>query len=472
MQTVTFHRKAIASSKPLHEVETLPVDPLGLLENDIACTPTAQAVDPEFLERFHRSIEGMLSDVQFDGNTILNEASWRPLVSSLTILEVLLAMRQFETAVQLGEELFANYPMDHRVQDSLFRSKYYRLKGRVSMQPGRELAGNFCPMLWNSMHVLPQGGVYSCCSVWLRTPVGNAFSDSVEDIWHGEMATTVRQSAIDGDYRYCGKISCPHIQRAAFDDGKLASDFWLKEEPALPAGPTRFNLSYDMSCNLSCPSCRPEPIVAKGKTLEVIEHATDRIMDSLRDAERMEVTGSGDPFASKSFRRLLQKINPVDFPKLRITIMSNGLLMRRKEWSKFSHLHGMIDAVNISVDAVKPETYRVLRRGGELSDLIPNLHFIGELRKNLDIARYRLCFVVQQLNYKEMGAFHELAREVGADEVHFQMLHDWGTMPPQQLQNQRIHLASHPDFPDFVEQLKALPQDGVPRVQSDFSYLI
>lgn len=447
-------------------------DPLADLEQAVQHTPTGQAIAPDDLARFHLAAQGLFDDVQLEPHTILAESGWRPLVASLVLLELLLTIRQFDLAVQLGELLYAGHPMDHRVQDSLFRARLYRKTGRVAEHPGQELKGNYCPMLWNAVHVLPGGNMHSCCSVWMRTPIGNVYQQSVDEVWHGPQAQAVRQSGLDGDYRFCGKISCPHIQRAAFDDNALSKGFWLTQAPALPAGPARFNLSYDLSCNLSCPSCRKDMIVAKGPELERIERATDALIDALRDADRVEVTGSGDPFASKSFRRLLQRINRNEFPRLRITIMSNGQLMRRSEWPKFEHLHGMIDAVNISVDAAQPETYRVLRRGGELDDLIPNLHFIGELRARGDITQYRLCFVVQQQNYREMGDFYELARAAGADEVHFQMLHDWGTMPAAQLNRQRVHLAEHPEFPDFVECLKALPQEGKPRVLSDFSYLI
>lgn len=470
MQTIALQPDHAAA--PSVHASVVTDDPLADLEQAVERTPTGQSIAPHDLARFHAATRGLFDDVEVEPQSILSETPWRPLAASLVLQELLLAMQRFELAVQLGELLYASHPMDHRVQDSLFRARWYSKAGRVAEHPGQELQGNFCPMLWNTVHVLPGGNVHSCCSVWMRTPIGNVFGQSVDEVWHGPQAQAVRQSGVDGDYRFCGKISCPHIQRAAFDDNALSKSFWLKHAPALPEGPARFNLSYDLSCNLSCPSCRKEMVVAKGAELDRIEGATDRIIDALRGAERVEVTGSGDPFASKSFRRLLQRINRDEFPRLRITIMSNGQLMRRSEWPKFEHLHGMIDAVNISVDAAQPETYRVLRRGGELDDLIPNLHFIGELRARGNITHFRLCFVVQQQNYREMTEFYELARQAGADEVHYQMLHDWGTMPAAQLNRQRVHLAEHPEFPAFVECLKALPHEGKPRVLSDFSYLI
>jgi MoaA/NifB/PqqE/SkfB family radical SAM enzyme len=235
--------------------------------------------------------------------------------------------------------------------------------------------------------------------------------------------------------------------------------------------PTRFNLSYDRTCNLSCPSCRREPIAAKGAELERIEAVTDGLLPLLRGGERLEVTGSGDPFASKSFRRLLASINRDEFPRLKITIMTNGQLMRRSEWGKFAHLHGMIDAVNVSVDATRPETYAIVRRGGDLAELLPNLDFVGELRREGAIRHYRVCFVVQDHNFEEMPEFVELGQEVGADTLHFQMMHDWGTYERVELNRRRVHLGEHPKHSAFLEVLRSLPEPKAPKIISDFAYL-
>lgn len=451
------------------------MSPIELLEEALSLTPPTRSVEPGVLTSFHCWAQEALApdDVSVSPPDVLAETATRPLVLSLVLMEVLAAVGDVDTAVAVGEQLYADQPMDHRVQDSLCRMKYYRQNGEVFHEPGRELRGSYCSTPWHTMHVLPNGNVHLCCSVWMRTPIGNVFEDSPEQIWRSERAEMIRNSVRDGDYRYCGKLSCPAIQRRLFEsqDGLVRDAVWLDEEPATLQVPRRFNLSYDRTCNLSCPSCRREPIAAKGAELERIEAVTDRLLPLLRGGERLEVTGSGDPFASKSFRRLLASINPNEFPKLKITIMTNGQLMRRSEWGKFAHLHGMIDAVNVSVDATRPETYAIVRRGGQLAELLPNLDFIGELRREGAIRHYRVCFVVQDHNFREMPEFVELGQKVGADTLHFQMMHDWGTYAPGELNRRRIHLVEHPEHAAFVEVLRSLPVPKAPKVLSDFAYL-
>jgi MoaA/NifB/PqqE/SkfB family radical SAM enzyme len=458
-----------------------PSDPLGVLAAVVRETPRTQSVDPQALLDFHVacSRDPALAVIEVDEELLLAGLPETPLPDVLVLAELLLALQRFDLAVRVAEHAYTLHPMDHRVQDTLIRARLYRREGRVADAPGRELQGMYCSSLWNTMHVLSSGNAHMCCSVWLRTPIGNVFQQPVQELWHSPAAEAMRNSARDGDYRYCGKMACPQIRGALLgeqatsqeSDESVIEDSWMPDVPELPELPRRLNLSYDRTCNLSCPSCRSERFTAKGAEFDRIEAITDQVIPALRGAERLHVTGSGDPFASKSFRRLLMAIDRDTCPDLRITLMTNGLLLDRREWQKFSHLHGMIDAVNISVDAAEPDTYRIVRRGGELEDLIPNLHFIGELLADGAIDKFRLCFVVQQRNYREMPDFVRLAADVGASQVRFQMLHDWSVMPAAELHRQRIHVIGHPEHGAFLDVLRNVPGDAGPKILSDFDYL-
>lgn len=461
-------------------------DPLALLADAFAATPAAQSVDPDALGRFHAacSLDPTLGAIEVDEAVLLADLAQHGVIDQLVLTELLLALGQFDVAVRVAEHAYTHHPMDHRVQDSLFRARLYRRDGRIADVPGRELTGRYCPLPWNTLHVLSSGNAHQCCSVWLRTPVGNVFRQSPDEIWTSAEAKQVRAGTLDGSYRHCGKMACPQIRWAAMNDrqdctvvedgeaGDAVGDFWLTQPPTLSATPRRLNLSYDRTCNLSCPSCRSERFSARGTELDRIERTTDRILPWLRSAERLEVTGSGDPFASKSFRRLLMAIDPATSPRLRITIMTNGLLLDRREWQRFAHLHGMIDAINVSVDAANAGTYRTVRRGGELADLVPNLHFIGELLATGAIANFRMCFVVQQRNFREMPDFVRMAAAAGASQVRFQMLHDWGSMATAELHAQRIHVESHPEHGEFLTMLDSLSRIDRPQILSDFGYLL
>ena len=56
-----------------------------------------------------------------------------------------------------------------------------------------------------------------------------------------------------------------------------------------------------------------------------------------------------------------------------------------------------------------------------------NLLYIGQQRENGNLEVFRLNFVVQSKNVREMGEFVELARRLNANEVWFTEIRNWGT---------------------------------------------
>ncbi|NWH06930.1 radical SAM protein [Desulfobacter latus] len=443
--------------------------PLFVFHAHVLFTPKIQSIRPEVLQAFHQ--QKFKADIIPDN--ILIKAPSHRLSKNLVLAELLMALGRFETAIALGEKLFERYPNDLRVQDSLCRARYYHRIGKISENPGLEMQGKVCKLLWDDLHLLPDGSVFQCCSVWLRTSIGNALAEPLSQIWQSNLANEIRNSAVNGDYRFCGKLSCGHILDELFPPREHRPKRFISADqlPVQLPPPKLLNLSYDRTCNLSCPSCRTTKFVAKGKELEKVEKITKHVLEVLPEIKRIEVTGSGDPFASRSFRHLLSSINKIDFPNLKVTLMTNGLLLCRSEWDKFKNLHGMIDTINISVDAARAETYRIVRRGGEFKDLLPNLGFIGELVQQGAIKHFRLCFVVQDYNFREMSEFLKLAKHVNAQSVHFQKMHDWGTYTTEQLKKRRVYVSSHQDYPEFIDLIKSLPSQKGLIILSDFTEL-
>lgn len=442
-------------------------DPLEAFAAVIAATPNTMSLHPDELVAFHAEMRDFLAknDIAVTEDVILSAVERMPLPDVLALAEMLVVGGALELSAAMAEKLFAVAPNDLRVQDALFRYRTYVAAGEVSASPGRELASKHCNMAYRSFHTLPNGNVHLCCSVWMRHTVGNVYQQSVGEIWNSPEATAIRDAIRDGSYRYCAKASCSIIT----DQQLLPRP---AETPPTPPLPGHLNLSYDQSCNLSCPSCRSDKIVAGGERLVQLRRVTDDvILPALRDADSIELSGAGDPFASKTLRKLLAALNKVDHPRLRIRLQTNGLLFTREAWPQFQGMAGMIDTVNVSIDATEPDTYRVLRRGGELADLLPNLEFIGELRRSGAITMFRMCFIAQDLNFRQMPAFVELARKVNASHVHFQMLNDWGTFCMSELNQKRVHLREHPDHEEFLAILREIHAIESPIIQSDFRAL-
>jgi pyruvate-formate lyase-activating enzyme len=321
-----------------------------------------------------------------------------------------------------------------------------------------DLTGRFCSNPFDKLETLPHGDVYFCCSAWLSTPIGNLERQSVDEIWNSPAAQDIRRSILDGSYRYCSRMHCPKIAARTLPLGSTVANPYHQavirgRRTRLDQGPQRVVLSHDRSCNLSCPSCRTRVISARKDEQERMNGFAERVLfPLLADARRVQVTGSGDPFASAHFRFVLKRLAQWRRPDLKVDLQTNGLLLH-SSWEELG-LEGLVDRVYVSVDAARPETYRIVRRGGEFARLLDNLAFLAVLRAEGRVRSVRLEFVTQALNFREMPEAVDLARRFGFDGVKFQMIRSWNTYSAAEFARHNIGSPDHPEFAAFQAVLR------------------
>jgi len=216
-------------------------------------------------------------------------------------------------------------------------------------------------------------------------------------------------------------------------------------------GPGRVNLSYDQTCNLYCESCRSHKIASDSARREgYARMQEEKILPMLKDAHLAIVTGSGDPFASKNFRQLIERMTEDEFPDLRFQVMTNAMLLTEREWANFPALHERTAHLRISIDAATGPTHEKLRRGAKWEVMERNLAFAARLRAAGQVKSLDLSFVVQVDNYREMGDCVDLARGLGADNMDFLRLTNWGTFNAQEYAARAVFMPQHPRHGDFL----------------------
>ena len=178
----------------------------------------------------------------------------------------------------------------------------------------------------------------------------------------------------------------------------------------------------------------------------------------------MNVTGSGDPFGSKLFREFLFSVDGAEFPNITIDLQTNGVMFTPRYWDKMKKIHDNLGSVYLSLDAAKEETYNITRRGGDWKRVIENIKFLSTKRKEGKFKWFRLDFVVQNVNFKEMPDFVELGKQLGVDQVYFSLVIDWGTWPKEEYEKQCVWKKSHHNFEDFLNMLKRPEFDDWPYV--------
>lgn len=344
----------------------------------------------------------------------------------------------------------------------------------------KNLKNKFCNNPFDMYEPTFWGKVFMCCPKWLKHPIAKLEDDqTIQEGFNCETAQKIRQSILDGTYEYCNKDLCPKIQEGSLPDKDEITDERHRKiiDNNIVDGlsPTFYNLSYDKSCNLSCPSCRTEKFCVSDDSKDEGDRLAyksskkmqDKIIEEVFNGPQdhhciINVTGSGDPFGSPLFREFLFSVDGRHHPEVFINLQTNGVMFTEKYWDKMWRIQSNINTVIISIDAGTEETYNKIRRGGNWTALMNNLEFISALRQKNLINELRLDFCIQKENYKEIPLMAELGIRHRVDGVYFSRITDWETfwsgvdvgVGVNEFPKHDIFNEEHPDHNDFLEVIR------------------
>lgn len=376
----------------------------------------------------------------------------------------------------------------------------------------RDLRGRFCPrpfevivsgqgLRWNETTGVTEqvmGSTYACdCAAWVPFVTGNMLEgESADAVWNSPGMQEVRRSVLDGDFSYCSRTMCPAITSGLLPSTEEITAPRLRRiidnrETILPDGPRLVALGHDSSCNLACPTCRTDLVMANREQSERLERGRDQvILPMLRDREvGVHMTSWGDPFASRHYRSILEALRAPEYDGVGLYLLTNGLGLTPHTWKAMPHLAEKIIELRVSVDAATKPTYENVRRPGKWEVVRENLGAIGELSRAGTFVRNRfshgtpaatsdlyldmehpysfvMAFVVQSANFREMPAFVQLGEELGADII-FQKYYSFGHETSEAFAAKDVTSPSHPEHEEFQLLLRH-PAMQSPRVMSTF----
>jgi len=318
--------------------------------------------------------------------------------------------------------------------------------------------GKICPMPFTRKEIRGGGPFVPCCSPWL-TPDYLGLETGAES-WNGLQAQALRESVLNGSYRFCRRDIC---QTSYFTYDELPQlsnpegEFFLSPENlrathrgelTLPEGPSDAVITADTRCNLACPSCRTEKITSlDAEGAARIESAKKELQSiALR---RLRIAGDGEPLFSPFLREVIQGLH--QYPELKIVeLHTNGILLDEDTLRKLGPGAGKINRLFVSIDAATAETYAQVR-GGDWERLLKNLRWAA----SLGLDSFVLMFVYRRANFREMPLFEKLAKDVGADSACFSPFMPWERAGGLSYKEEAVHLPGHPDHEEF---LALLPQ--------------
>lgn len=358
------------------------------------------------------------------------------------------------------------------------------------MQKTKKFKGLYCLRPFTHFDIYHFGTTSSCCGGWLPNfNAGNIEEHTLAEVWNSENMQKQRLSILDGTYRFCSKEICPFLNSKEFklytreelemtvtaaEQGLELADPelnyvktlapWMRRildgKVELDILPANYNLAYDDSCNLRCPSCRTQSSVhTQGEVYErrlKIHHNifNDIEKNGFDKVRYFTVTGAGDPFCSRIFSDWLFNFDGSKYPQLKIVIMTNGVLLTPETWEKMSKIHSNIENVFISIDAATAETYRQIRVNGNFERLLRNIEFLGEMRRANKLQYLILALIVQKKNYREMVDLIDLAKKYHVDRVSFSALYNWDTWEMDEFRANSVCDPEHPEYPQLLEILK------------------
>ena len=318
-----------------------------------------------------------------------------------------------------------------------------------------DLKNHICKLPFTYMEV-GQTDIFPCCPNWLQKSITK--TEDVGNAWDSDSLKEIQQTILDGSYKYCSVENCPPLSKLV-NTGKIDLNYFTTPSEFKKMDtthPKTISFGYDKSCNLSCPSCRLNVEMADGIELERVNRITDIIIKRYgENLEGLYISPTADPFASKSFRKLIATINTTTFPKLKyIHLHTNAILFNQKTWKDLPALKKFLKAIEISVDAATKETYIDVRRGGNWDVLIENLKFISTLKINEII----ISMVVSDSNFMEMESFYNMMNDIfkGRAKIFFKKINNWGTYSDSEFLQKNICLETHPMFNLFLLQLSKI----------------
>jgi len=287
-----------------------------------------------------------------------------------------------------------------------------------------------------------------CSPSWNNNlSIGSPQETTIDEIWNSSMAVKIRESVLDGSYRYCNDQVCWRLlSKSLYKNENITDRTWRtiidKHKTKLEGGPRFLNIGYNQNCNLHCLMCREKPVLNTDRSS--IEKAYRRLMEyDFSNVEKLTIPGGGEIFINDDYMEIVAKTKDL-FPNLKeVWLYSNGMLFDEKNWVRVAPLGKNYELkIFISLDAATKETYLKIRRGSNWERVMDNLKMLSEKRRSKKYNQLIFAFCVQRDNYMEMPQFVRMAKEIGADAVHFERLFH----APAEL---CVHQSEHPEHQGF-----------------------
>lgn len=255
--------------------------------------------------------------------------------------------------------------------------------------------------------------------------------------WNSDEWKEFRKSLLDGSFKYCQKNQCPNLVAGWLPRKDRIRDGEIKKiiEGDLDVIPVleELHFSYDGHCNLKCPSCRTEfQTITKEQADNLDVFYRRHLKEYVQKAKHLCLSGCGEAMISPHSRRLLQSLDPTEFPELEVELRTNMTTITAQAWEGLGEGRKVIRHIAASIDSCKKEDFERIRYPAKWDDVCKNLKFVQELRNHGELDMFEFHVVIQKDNVDQLLDIVKMAISYDADAVTFSRLINWREMPEEE----------------------------------------
>ena len=198
-------------------------------------------------------------------------------------------------------------------------------------------------------------------------------------------------------------------------------------------GPAYFHLDVSNSCNMNCLYCwfhsktAPDKEYSdKWKKQQIKLNIFKKLVDDLHELKTGLIlfSGAGEPLTHP---RIVEMVDYVKKKGIILQLFTNALLLDENHAKKF--VDANLDEIYCSISASNSNTYRKLHpssRKNEFETIEKNIMFLSKYKKKQNKTKPQIIIieVINSLNYSEALEMLYWAKEVGANAIRFQLMHN------------------------------------------------
>lgn len=309
----------------------------------------------------------------------------------------------------------------------------------------------FCARPWIHWYLVDAeiGEVWPCGWMDSRFNLGNILTQEIDEILQSEELKKLRESILDGSFRYCDCHKCNLIANDKLPD---LSEEEINEITSIKY-PHEFNIAYDETCNHACSSCRHEFFKGTKEYYEKVEYINQKMLPYYNKATRISINGRGDIFACEHLLTMLEKLKP-EREDFKLVIETNGALFDEAHWNRIAHLSKYHIRVIVTINSFHDSTYRYLNGySNHVDKVLDNLKFMRSLRDNGKINDFEISAIAQESNFREIPEYVERClNEFGADSVRIRGIMNF-IMDEDEFWFKDVFNPAHPFYKEAIDIL-------------------